>query len=172
VDLAVSYRTPLFGGVLNIRGNATYVGKFEIVAPGSPPSIQQQAGNQSNQLFATPHWKANVTTNYTTGPFGLTLQARYVGPGRQDTNLSEVATATSQPDISPATNHVKGYVVFNLGGTIDVLPDRRAEFFWNVENLFNRDPLLVPSISTGIQTNGALYDVIGRYFRAGFRFKI
>ena len=172
LDFALSYRTPLFNGTFSVRGNATYVDKFEIVAPGSPPVVAEYAGQNSTQQFAIPHWKGNVTVGYQQDPFGINLQARYVGPGRQDTNLIETATATSQPDISYATNHIPSYVVFNLGGTVDVLRDHRGQFFFTVENLFNRDPLLVPSVSTGIQTNGALYDVIGRYFRFGFRFKI
>ena len=172
VDLALSFRRPLFGGTFNLRGNATYTHKFEIVAPGVPPVVAQYAGGNGVQLFAVPHWKANFTTSYQRNAWTVAMQARWVGAGRQDTNLIEFATPTSQPDISPATNHVPGYVVFNLGGTIDLLSERRAQFFWNIENLFNRDPLLVPNLSTGIQTNGALYDVVGRYFRAGVRFRM
>jgi outer membrane receptor protein involved in Fe transport len=101
----------------------------------------------------------------------LTGQVRYVGPGKFNTTLSEVATPTSQPDISPAGNNVPDYFVTNISGTIDVLPGGKAQFFWVVNNLFNRDPNIVVNLNLTTQTNGGLYDVIGRNYQVGLRFK-
>ena len=48
------------------------------------------------------------------------------------------------------------------------------EFFGVVDNLFDRDPPIVPSLSSSavllVPTNYTLYDTIGREFRAGVRF--
>jgi len=48
-----------------------------------------------------------------------------------------------------------------------------GQFFITVNNLFDRQPPIVPTIPYGgyRSTNFSLYDVIGRYFTAGFQFK-
>jgi len=172
IDFALNYRTSAFGGELSLRANATYVDKFTIVTPSDPPAILQYAGMVGNTAaFATPKWRGLGQVIYRQNPWSIGLMMRYVGPGRIDTGLSEVGSATTRPAISPETNRVGSYVVFNLSGTVDILDDERAQFFWNIENLFNRDPPLVPNTSSNLQTNGALYDVVGRYFRVGARFK-
>ena len=50
-----------------------------------------------------------------------------------------------------------------MGGTYNVTPAVTAYF--KVDNLFNRDPAPSPYF-----VNPALYDVLGRVFRAGVRF--
>ena len=51
-----------------------------------------------------------------------------------------------------------------------------ADVFLTVENLANKDPGLVPGLG-GLgfvvpQTDPSVYDVLGRTFRAGIRFKM
>jgi outer membrane receptor protein involved in Fe transport len=48
------------------------------------------------------------------------------------------------------------------------------EAFLNVSNLFNKQPLVVPTPnpSGGYPTERNLYDVIGTYFTAGVRLKL
>jgi outer membrane receptor protein involved in Fe transport len=172
LDFALNYRTDFLRGELTLRANATYVHDFTVVAPSDPPATFEYAGMVGNTVaFATPKWRGLAQAIYRQDPWSVGLLMRYVGPGRIDTGLSEVGTPTSPPDISPETNRIGSYVVFNLSGTFDILDDDRAQIFWNIENLFDRDPKLVPNTSSNIQTNGALYDVVGRYFRLGFRFK-
>ena len=47
---------------------------------------------------------------------------------------------------------------------------RKAEFFFNVTNLFDADPLLLPE--TGLAANSTYSDLLGRTFRVGVRFKL
>jgi hypothetical protein len=61
------------------------------------------------------------------------------------------------------------YVNFNVGYTLWSNGGRRAELFGVVNNLLNRDPPNNIPSSFG-PTNNVLYDVIGRYYRAGARF--
>jgi len=42
--------------------------------------------------------------------------------------------------------------------------------FVKVDNLLNKDPVASPQTNTGLDVNPALYDTIGRIYRAGFRF--
>jgi iron complex outermembrane receptor protein len=46
------------------------------------------------------------------------------------------------------------------------------EFYARVSNLFDKSPPVIPNTNTFWQQyNGALYDGIGRYYRAGMRFQ-
>ena len=42
--------------------------------------------------------------------------------------------------------------------------------FVKVDNVFNKDPVAAPQTNTGLDVNPALYDTIGRVYRAGVRF--
>lgn len=172
LDFNMTYSMPVGPGDLSLRAAATYVDKFTITAPTTPPSVSEYAGDNSNNEFAVPHWRGNASLTYDWEKASVTLQTLYVGSGRKDARLSEVATPTSAPDVSPEDNHVGDYFLFNLSGTIDVLDEGRAQLFWVVNNLFDRDPLFVPRAISRSQTNGGLYDVIGRNYRIGLRFKL
>jgi outer membrane receptor protein involved in Fe transport len=172
VDFNLNYAVALGAGELRLRSAATYVDRFTITAPTNPPSVNEYAGDNSNNEFAVPNWRGNASLTYAWDKASVTLQTLYVGPGRKDGRLSEVGTPTSAPDVTAADNHVPDYFLFNLSGTVDVLEKGRAQFFWVVNNLFDRDPLFVPRAVSRSQTNGGLYDVIGRNYRIGLRFKI
>lgn len=169
VDLSISYRTPLGGMNLSLQANATHYDHFTITTPGTPPAVLQFAGQNSNFQFASPHWRANASATLSSDLGSVTLQSMYVGPGRQDLTLSEVATATKPADISAADNYVGSYFLFNLSGTVNIGHEKRAQLFWVINNLFDRDPIITPASRT--QANGSLYDVVGRYFRLGLRTK-
>ncbi|WP_114951559.1 TonB-dependent receptor domain-containing protein [Sphingosinicella terrae] len=171
LDFVLSYARPLFNGELRLRGSATYTDRFTITTPDTPPVIEDYAGiNGTLFQFAVPHWKGSLTASYEQGPFTINIQARYVGPGRND-NLREFPTATEPPEVSSQANRVGDYVVFNIGSRIRLGSSDRAELFWNIDNVFDRDPPILPNFSSAMQTNGALYDMIGRYFRFGARLR-
>ncbi|MFT3978386.1 MAG: TonB-dependent receptor [Sphingomonas bacterium] len=50
---------------------------------------------------------------------------------------------------------------------------RSAEFFLTVNNLFDRDPPIDPRFANfgTVPTNRSLYDVVGRQFTSGIRFR-
>ena len=74
----------------------------------------------------------------------------------------------SAPSLAPL------YTDLSLGFKIPEF-GKGTQIYFAVQNLFDRDPPVAPIygatgfLSTG--TNGYLYDVIGRQFRAGVRFK-
>jgi hypothetical protein len=60
------------------------------------------------------------------------------------------------------------YVDLNLTQKVAV-GGSEAQLFFNVTNLFDRWPLLVPE--TGLAANSTYSDMLGRQFRVGIRFK-
>ena len=102
----------------------------------------------------------------------LNLQARYVGPGVYSTDLTQGCCAAN----TIADNSVAGYVVFNLGAQYDLKAlGGNVQLYGLVNNLLDRAPPFVPSGAAGganeSSTNPAFYDVIGRMFKVGVRFK-
>src|SRR3546814_3164957 len=61
----------------------------------------------------------------------------------------------------------------DLAARFRVGADEQHEFYLTVNNLFNRDPPLAPRVSgTHLNwSNYSVYDAIGRYYTAGFRFR-
>jgi hypothetical protein len=41
-----------------------------------------------------------------------------------------------------------------------------------INNLFDRDPPIIPSTTLLTQTNGTNYDVVGRFYKIGVRLKL
>jgi len=62
------------------------------------------------------------------------------------------------------TNFIPGAFYMDVGGTYNLTSAMTAYF--KVDNVFNRDPARSPYF-----VNPALYDVLGRVYRAGVRFK-
>lgn len=106
----------------------------------------------------------SVSGRIESGAASLFLQERYIEGGKLDNTLT-----TS--DIS--LNSVPDVWYTDMTVTIKVASARPSEFFVTVNNLFDRDPPIDPRfLAFGtIPTNRSLYDVVGRQFTAGFRFK-
>jgi len=81
-----------------------------------------------------------------------------------------------RPDV--ADNTVPSVIYVNLSASYkwDV-PGGRIELFGNVQNLFDRDPPIVPAVfdaslaQTSSQYNAGLFDLLGRRFTVGVRFR-
>ncbi|HEY8254889.1 MAG TPA: hypothetical protein VIG39_09635, partial [Rhizomicrobium sp.] len=56
----------------------------------------------------------------------------------------------------------------------DLLPDRGLSAFFSINNLFDRDPPPTPSflISGSSYSNRTLYDLIGRQYTLGLRYRM
>ncbi len=171
VDMTASYDGTLGADRWSVRINATYTDRLvtTIPTPSGVPTIQDNAGSVGQNGF--PHWKGNLQVTYMHGPLTVSPNVRYVGPGKLSTILREEATATSPIEILSAQNHIGAYYVVGLSASLDVLPDDRFQLFGVVDNLFDRDPKIVANTFGVPQTNGGLYDFIGRYFRLGVRAK-
>ncbi len=64
-------------------------------------------------------------------------------------------------------NHMAGAFYVDVGGSYNITDQMQAYF--KIDNLMDRDPVASPQTNTGLDTNPALYDIIGRTYRVGVR---
>lgn len=165
VDYEAGYRASLdrfndaLPGAINLRLLISQRLKDETVLPGdvAPPTLG---------TVASLKWRGLLTATYVVGSSRTTLTTRYLGKGRI-TNQPE----TSRTGIPEAFNHVDPVWYVELSENYDVtIGGRRVTLFAAVENLFDRDPEPIPSSGTSFGTS-APYDLLGRSYRAGARFR-
>lgn len=166
IDYEASYRSPLsrisasLPGAVNLRLLVTQRLKDETNLPGdsAPPALG---------TVGSLKWRGLFTASYNVGPSTTTLTTRYLGPGKI-TNQPE----TSRTGIPAAFNHVDPVWYFELAQNYEVtIGSSTITLFGAIENLFDRQPEAIPSSGTSFGT-GAPYDLLGRSFRVGVRFKI
>ena len=180
IDVDATYRLPLSdvfsgaGGNVTLRGLATrYINNItDTGVPGViPVDIVGQLGGAS-----LPKWIYRFNATYDTDTFSLTGTARGVSGGTYgnayivcDTNcpVNRPASLVSQfPTID--NNDIDGALYVDLNLTTKVaMGGAEAQFFVNVTNLFDRDPILLPE--TGLAANSTYSDLLGRSFRFGIR---
>jgi outer membrane receptor protein involved in Fe transport len=182
LDFEASYRFNVedllsgAGGVFTIRGLATHYISYTVDS-GLPGSIiTERAGS-----VALPDWRYQLSINYANGPLSLSGTMRGVTSGVINNNWIQCTTGCpvstgdrpTYDDISAAAARY-----FDVAANYKFGEDRRYELFFNVRNIFNKDPAIIPNGPTGYQSwtnnpvSAAQYDVLGRVFSAGFRFKM
>lgn len=174
IDFDVAYRIPLGSDNLTLKGVATrYIENLSDtgIAGVVPVNTVGANGGQAS----TPTWIFRGSASYETPTFSATVVGRGVSSGKYSASGIECTTgcplSTSQfPTYD--NNQVSGlfYVDANLTQKINVSDTSEAEMFFNVTNLFNRWPLLVPE--TGMAANTTYSDMLGRQFRVGIRFNL
>jgi iron complex outermembrane receptor protein len=121
-----------------------------------------------------PKDAVTATLSYRAGGFSLGLSSRYIGDGTYNKSYN---LPGRRPDV--LDNTIGSVTYFNLeGGYSWDMSGGKAELFANVQNLLDRDPPVIPSpfdISLGQTgnggTNAGLYDMLGRRFTVGVRFR-
>ena len=171
VDVETAYRTNLrdYGlpGMFTLRGMATRTihSLSDPGVPGTTPS--EGAGNMAG---STPKWKALVTQSWDNGKLGLSLTERWVSAGVFSNEFIECQTNCPVPTAAHPTiydNHLPGATYVDFGATYTFAKD--SMLYFKIDNLADRGPVLVPQTNLSIGINPALYDVIGRTYRAGVR---
>jgi outer membrane receptor protein involved in Fe transport len=171
VDIETAYRTNLrdYGlpGTFTLRGMATRT-IHSISDPGVPGTTPSEgAGNMAG---STPKWKALVTQSWENGKLGLSLTERWVSAGVFSNEFIECQTNCPLPTAAHPTiydNHLAGATYIDFGATYSFAKD--SMLYFKIDNLADRGPVLVPQTNLSIGINPALYDVIGRTYRAGVR---
>jgi len=133
---------------------------------------------------AVPSWRFTGSVFYANDPLSIMLTARglssgtYLNSNIECTSGCPTSTATNR---TVSSNHIAGAVYFDTSFTYKFMHKDTGgadmEAFFNVRNLFNKDPAIVAQGPGGFayslnSSNGTLYDVLGRVFRAGVRFKL
>jgi outer membrane receptor protein involved in Fe transport len=179
LDFEAAYRMRLGNGNFALRGLATRYIENTVATgvPGFTPlnsvgTLGVGTGTQS----ITPKWIYRVSASYDTQDYTLTAVARGVGDGRYDATGVECETGSCPPSTNQfptyEDNSIGGatYVDLNATFKFDAFGGKNGEFFVNITNLFDADPILLPE--TGLAANSTYSDMLGRAFRFGFRLKM
>jgi iron complex outermembrane receptor protein len=163
LDLELGYRIALGKGEIGLRTLGSYVSEFSTTSPiAGGVSVIDRAGDIGNS--SQPKWRWTAMIDYQQGPFGLALQGRFIGDGKYNSTYTEL-------DLND--NTIPSAIFVDLSTHYNAkLGDTAADFFLSVNNLLDRDPPIIPATGyTQTQTNLSLYDVEGRAYMAGVRFR-
>ena len=173
IDLELLYRVPMsmlpveVPGQIELRSLTTFVD--QLTTTDNATSVNR-AGYSVDGVADV---SGNFMVSYDLGRFSGSLQARYF----KDTRWDPALVGPDDPKYNPAAsnsinkNLFPGEVRLNANVSYDVISQdaRRLQVFATINNLLDKKP---PTIgAAAFNQNGTqLYDTIGRYFRAGFRF--
>jgi iron complex outermembrane receptor protein len=158
VDLEVAYRTePNFFDSefenFSVRALAGYIiERVNVSSNGNEDNFEGSLGN--------PDLTANITATYSVGPWSVQLQGRYYADVLRTRNWVEGRDVDDNTVPSSTWwNGRIGYQGETAGG-------HTWDLGLNVQNLFDRNPPIIPSFSSrgGSQTVSNDYDVFGRRY--------
>ena len=176
IDIEVSYRraVSLFGGDENVSARLFWSHLIENSTTTDRTNLatyfdlagQTGVGN-------LPDDSVTAIQSYTVDGFNFSLTERFISSGiyNKRYNLPGV-----RPDVADNTVPSVIYVNLSASYTWD-MAGGSFELFGNVQNLLDRDPPLTPTVfdsslgQTGNQVNAGLFDLLGRRFTIGVRFK-
>ncbi len=188
LDIEAGYTTPLdaifssMSGDLNLRFMAThFISRWESNGVSVAREYAGENGGYGNTATATPNWRWRASAGYSNDAFDLTLVARGVSSGVYLNSYVECQTGCPVSTVNNRTidnNHIDGAIYFDTSLTYKfAVSAADMEAFFNVRNVFNKDPAVIaPGVGgytyEAAPYNGALYDSLGRVFRAGIRFRM
>jgi outer membrane receptor protein involved in Fe transport len=179
VDVEVGYRRPvrLFrdgGERLGLRVFWSHLAENATQTDRANPVTYTNFAGQVG-AGSLPADAITAILGYDSGPFHLNLSARHIGNG---INNAAWNLPNRRPDV--ADNTIGSVTYLNLeGGYGWDQAGGRVELYADVQNLLDRDPPMIPqlfdnalaqAINNG-GTNPGLYDVLGRRFTVGVRFR-
>jgi len=180
IDFETSYRTSLdnvvdsWAGDLTLRAvanhtitNATDNGRF----------VTDVAGANGASV---PDWSVTLSASYSLDPVRISWTGRYISSGVIDNDYIECAAGCPSPipinKITIDNNRVSSYFTSDVSMSYRFYQDgqNNAEAFLTIDNVFDRNPPLISQSGNiyGPHTNANLYDVLGRSFRGGVRFRL
>jgi iron complex outermembrane receptor protein len=169
IEASYQWQQPMgLPGTFTVRALGTHVRKFIVEAGIAGVDAVDQAGANSG---ATPDWKWLAVQTYDSGKFSLTVQERWFSDG---TFGNQYVVCQSSCPVSTGNhptidyNKMKGAFYVDVGATFKF--SDRFSLYGKVDNLFDKDPVAMPQTNTGLDINPALYDTLGRIYRAGLRF--
>ncbi len=183
IDIEAGYSLPAdvlvdsWSGNLSLRVMATHFIKRHT---SNGFNVTDTAGE--NNAGGPPSWRWRATAGYSADTFDLRLIARGISGGTYNNDWIECSSGC--PVSTPLArtvdeNDVEGRVYLDTAFTykFGVGEDVDMEAFFNVQNVMDKDPPVVGGAPGGFSyeqssTNDGLYDVMGRTFRAGLRFKM
>ncbi|MHB1207477.1 MAG: TonB-dependent receptor domain-containing protein, partial [Rhodospirillaceae bacterium] len=184
LDFELGYRIPLadinsdWDGAINLHSNTTiYI--HDITSSPILPTRDIDGVSASN---GAPNWSSTSTLGYSNDVFSASVSARMISSGVINNTYVQCTSSCPASTVTDPTvdfNHVPGVVYLDTSLTykLPITDDISTEIFFNVRNLLDKDP--PPTPSTALQQTGGTwgfqaykYDVIGRAYRLGVRFKL
>jgi iron complex outermembrane recepter protein len=178
VDLEVSYRRAirLFGDggeTLGLRMFWSHLMENATQTDRANPATYLDAAGQIG-VGSLPKDSITAILSYGIGPLSLSMSARHIGNGVNNVSFN---LPNRRPDV--ADNTTGSVTYFNLDGRYSWdLAHGKLEVYADVQNLLDRDPPMIPFLfdsnlgQTGNGgTNIGLYDLLGRRFTVGVRFR-
>lgn len=166
-DGEVSYRTDLadhgLTGVLTVRGLASYLVDYTTSVPGgTETNTAGVVGTAKN-----PRLTATLNANWRSGAWTIFVQERIIGRGK-----FQADTEIYNPGLGEQ-NKVEAVLYTDATVTYDLPTGPKVQLFATVNNLFDKQPPILPmgSLHVTTPTNASVYDVAGRQFTAGLRFR-
>jgi outer membrane receptor protein involved in Fe transport len=178
VDFETGYRRPLLQGNLSLRLLATHFLE-NYSNDGITPATDNVGTNGMNGSLRNtlPRWRYLASIGWDRGPVALSFAARGFSAGVNNTSYIQCTSGCPASTVANMTiddNHLPGAIYFDTSLTVSF--PHGLETFLAVDNLANKDPGIVPyGTAIGgapLNTNPILYDVLGRTFRLGLRFKM
>lgn len=161
-DVETSWRQEIgSSGRLTFRALVSHINNLTTI---NGPVRTEAAGQNSGGVFNTPQWRWLGSVDYSFNDLSLTATARGFDAGVYDN--------TWVSGINIDDNHIPGATYVDLAGSyrFPYGGENSVEAYFKVENLLDRDPATVAGANiSALQTNPALYDVVGRNYRIGVR---
>lgn len=172
IDFDASYRTRVGNGNLSVRLYANYLDKFDTQQFAGAPTLHYAGVSVvGSNPAAYPRWRGNLSVDYENDNFGVTIGEQMIGSMRLDIP-GALPNGARVNFVNPDVGKVF-YTDLTLRAKVNIGEGRKLEPFLTINNLFDRDPPLIPGTVPGVNlpTNIAVYDVVGRAYTAGVRFK-
>lgn len=184
IDFEASYRFGLedfnesWAGNVSVHGTATrYLKNYTDDGYNEPTdTVGENAGG------APSTWRYTATLTYDLDPMRVALTARGFSAGTYSNSYIECTSGCPLSTAAHRTidnNHIDGALYWDASTSYKFAVGDAAEgeAFLNIRNLLNTDPAPVARSVTGNSffeplTNLSKFDVLGRVFRAGLRFKM
>lgn len=184
IDFEATYQTNLdewvdsWTGSLLIRGLAAHAIESTSDDGLNPP--QDAAGNHGDG--GLPYWKFFVNITYAIDPVTIGFSGRGVSSGNYGPLFRRDACTSGCPVSTPFqrtldVNHIDGQWLYDANVTYRIMERDEdgldIDAFLTISNLLNSEPPVVARSSPEywLRTNSLIYDVLGRAFRGGFRFR-
>jgi iron complex outermembrane recepter protein len=172
-DLELAYRTqpnPLgVPGRLTFRVLATHMKSF-LTNSGIPNTVPSEGAGVN--MGNTPDWKVLATQSWDWNKWSVNLTERWVSDGVYSNEFIECQTDCPVSTANHRTifnNQMKGAFYVDVGASYKV--SKAMTLYAKVDNVANRDPVAAPQENPSYALNPALYDVLGRTYRAGLRYQ-
>jgi outer membrane receptor protein involved in Fe transport len=128
---------------------------------------------QVGTMRSLPKLKYTANVTYNDGPYSLFVQGRYISKGILDHTLRESPVAIPGAQ-TINDNSIGGIFYMDLNLTYTVAVPGELNIYGEVNNLLDRAPPIDPLAygrAGSVSVNPQLYDVIGRRYTLGVRYK-